>query len=104
MAVNKDKSAKNDSFEYIDRSGQKQVVLVPKNSFTFACFDKTLITYINSQRKNTYGPDCVKPINYSLETNDGRTINILKDYVSAPFGLEIREARIKRIIVELGRK
>ncbi|MGE5612898.1 MAG: cellobiose phosphorylase [Bacillota bacterium] len=69
-----------------------------------ACFKflgKTMVTYINPLRKNTYGEDGVKPAKYTLTMPDGRTVEIEGASICAPYAEMVRSGKIGHIEVTL---
>lgn len=70
-----------------------------KVSFRF--LGKTLVTYINPQKRNTYGENGVKPVKYVIKPDDGGTVEIHGPTVPAPYSEMIRDCKIANIEVTL---
>ncbi|MFH1503874.1 MAG: cellobiose phosphorylase [Candidatus Omnitrophota bacterium] len=74
-------------------------IAIPKNTFSFKLFSKTLIVYHNPQRKDTFDKDCcIEKIKIS---NKGKEINVFSAVMKQPLSLAIRNKEAERIDIYL---
>jgi len=77
-------------------------VVTPRNSFTFAFLGRTLVTYRNPKRRDTFGPGGVKPVAYTVWTHENVRLEIAGDTLPSPISDQVRDGLIRHIVVELG--
>ncbi len=70
-----------------------------KVSFRF--LGKTLVTYVNPLRRNTFGENGAKPVKYAIRSDDGATVLISGSSVPAPYAESIRNCKVTEIEVTL---
>lgn len=70
-----------------------------KVSFRF--LGKTLVTYVNPLKRNTYGENGVKPVKYAIRSDDGETVFISGSSVPAPYAESVRNCKVTDIEVTL---
>ena len=92
---------KEQSVSCYDGENNLQNMTVPENSVAFKLFGKTLVTYENPQRKNTYGENSAKIQNYKLTYWDGSEKIVEGAVVSGKAAHDVREGKIKNIEVVL---
>ena len=68
---------------------------------SFRFLGKTLVTYINPKRRNTYGKDGVKPSRLSLTLPDGEAADISGPVIDAPYAEKIRSGGAAKIDIFL---
>lgn len=68
--------------------------------FTF--LGRTEVTYVNAQKRDTYGEAGVKPVKYTLAYASGEIAEIDGDTIGAPHALAVRDGEVTRIEVTLG--
>jgi len=73
-----------------------------KNSYAFSVFEKTLITYNNPKKRNTFGKDGVKPVKFTVRAADGKVSVINAPYLDEPLSTRLRGGKIKQISILLG--
>lgn len=79
-----------------------QDIRVPKNAFAFKLLNRALVVYDNPQRRSTYGPGGVRPIEYVIEYRDGRRHTTTRATVPSPHAEAVRAGEVRRIDVRLG--
>jgi len=83
--------------EKIDFNGEK--ITLPKNTFSFKLFSKTLVVYHNPKKKDTFDKDCrVEKIEIFKK---GRKISISSEIIVEPLSLAIRNQEVERIDIYL---
>ena len=82
--------------------GEDKEILLPAKSYSFLFLGRTLVTYLNPLKKNTYGPKGVRSSRIALFDNKGLVVKIDGDVVSAPYAQLIRDCKIERIEILLG--
>lgn len=75
---------------------------LPAASATCTLFGSTLLVYSNPQRRDTFGPEAVKPIEYRLYGRDGTTQTLTAASVSGPVAEALRLGQFRRVDVLLG--
>jgi hypothetical protein len=83
-------------------SGERVSVRLPGRSYSFLAFGKTLVTYTNPKKKNTFGKNGVRPLRISLFDKNGLLTHIQGSEVCAPYAERVRCGEIERIEVLLG--
>ena len=81
--------------------GRKEITELPVNHYAFMLFGTTLVVYLNSGLKNTYGPDGVKVFKITLQDKNGEEAVINSPIVEKDFALRIRDGKYKLITVEM---
>ncbi len=67
----------------------------------FRLLGKTLVTYINPLKRNTYGENGVKPVKYAIRYDSGETVFISGSVVPAPYAEPIRNCKVTDIEIIL---
>ncbi|WP_445369213.1 hypothetical protein ACH5Y9_08070 [Methylomonas sp. BW4-1] len=75
---------------------------LPTASATCTLFGSTLLVYLNPQRRNTFGQEAVKPIEYRLYGRDSTTQTLTAASVSGPAAEALRLGQFRRVDVLLG--
>jgi hypothetical protein len=73
--------------------------LFKKGKLSFRLLGSVDVTYLNPKNKNTY--DDIKPVSYKLIFDDQET-EINGTYIKEPHASQIRERKVKKMIVNLG--
>jgi len=93
----------------LDKDGKLNFKLSPvlpawlfdqKGEFSFKLLGSIDVTYINKQKKDTFGKG-VEPVSYKLTLEDDKEVEIKKANISEPSASLIRDRKIKQIIVIL---
>ncbi len=80
-------------------NGKWESVSFPIDSFSFMYLGEVLVIYHNPKRGNTYGDDCVKPVNYELKYSDGNTKTVSGLYLTDSVAMAVRGRDVKQIDV-----
>lgn len=75
---------------------------LPADSATCTLFGSTLLVYLNPQRRDTFGQDAAKPIQYQLYGRDGTTQTVTADSLMGASAEALRLGQFRRIDVLLG--
>jgi len=86
---------------HLTHHGEIHSHAIPENSFSFMFLGDILISYINPNRQNTYGDECVTPTEWSLFDNAGNIQHISGSSLDHDTALMIRSKKIKRIEITL---
>ncbi|PIU20225.1 MAG: hypothetical protein COT18_03325 [Elusimicrobia bacterium CG08_land_8_20_14_0_20_59_10] len=89
------------TFTVTDAEGNESEAVLPPGGFAFRLFGRTLATYLNAKRKNTYGKDGVKVASYLLVYNDGKRVEVPGPVVPSPCSHHLREGRVRTITAVL---
>jgi hypothetical protein len=89
-------------FRNKSNDGQWKEFEVQANSFAFTLFGKTLVHYLNPQRKRTFGENGVKIQSYRFEYPDGKRVAVSNDVVIDPLAQEVRAGKIAKIEALVG--
>ena len=73
----------------------------PDFAYSFLFLGRTLVTYINRRRKDTFGADGVLPVRCSLYDPKGLMAEIEGGVIRAPYAELVREGLVDRIEVDL---
>ncbi len=71
-------------------------------TFSFAFLGSILVTYLNPQRRDTFGKNAAKPEYITVTGLDGTTTRIEGGVISGPLARSIRDRQVKSIEVILG--
>lgn len=66
---------------------------------SFKFLGKTLVTYINPKRADTYGKNGVKPVRYVLSTFKNEVVEINDPIIGAPYAEQVRNGEVAKIDV-----
>jgi hypothetical protein len=69
------------------------------NRISFNFLGKTNVTYINSNRKNTYEEFNV--VSIKLSYRDGSSVEFQEGFVTKPYSIDIREGKVEAITVDI---
>lgn len=84
-----------------DREGKKRELLVPASSYAFLFLGKTLVTYLNPKRKDTYGDKGVSVQRIRLFNDQGLIVEIEGAVIPSPHALAVRNGQITRMEADL---
>ncbi|MFA5038574.1 MAG: hypothetical protein WC732_02715 [Candidatus Omnitrophota bacterium] len=93
------KKARKES--YRDALGQLREVFVPASAYAFLFLGKTLVTYLNPRRRDTFGKGGVSVVRLRLYDEKGLVHETKGDVLPLPFSLQVREGRIQKIEADL---
>ncbi|MEE9297437.1 MAG: hypothetical protein V3V29_00175 [Acidimicrobiia bacterium] len=85
---------------YIDTDGSSELAL-PAGSFAFRFMGRGLCVYVNPGRRDTYGPDGVRPATFELEFRDGRTFTVERPAVEGDAAAALRAGEVRHLRVLL---
>jgi hypothetical protein len=86
---------------YADIDGVRHSVRFEVNTYTFLFLGKTLVTYINPKRKDTFGRDGVRVVRIALFNENKLLIETEKGVIDAPYAEQVRQGKVDRIYVWL---
>jgi hypothetical protein len=86
-----------------DRVDGWQDLALPVGAFAFKLMDRALVVYDNAARAATFGSDAIYPVAHRLHYRDGRSVEIAGRTIPGSDALAVREGRVRRIDVTLGR-
>jgi hypothetical protein len=81
--------------------GASQIDL-PADSYSAMFLGRTLVTYVNPLRKNTFGPDAARPVRACSTWPGGRTEQVEGGLLSGELARQVRNGGVRRLVVELG--
>lgn len=87
---------------WVDAAGAEHSIRVPADAFAWLFLGKTLVTYRNPKRRDTFGKRGVRPRQIQLHDAGGQVHRWDGDTVPAPFARQVRDGYVPRIDVELG--
>ena len=87
---------------FVEKDGSERAVKVPKDSVAFMFLGKTLVTYHNPRRLDTFGKLRASVKKIALHEPRGRVTEFKGDTVPSPFSLRVRDEFIPKIDIELG--
>jgi hypothetical protein len=88
--------------ELVRWDGQTEKLSLPAGSYSALFLGHTLVTYLNPQRRNTYGPKAVRPVRYELVYRNGRRAILAGSELAARPALDVREGKVSSLRVLLG--
>ncbi|NQT21843.1 MAG: hypothetical protein HQ579_00210, partial [Candidatus Omnitrophica bacterium] len=95
--LRKDLFTKNSqNIEFYFKNGKKKVKL-PKDSYAFSIFTNTLLIYNNPKKKNTFGKNAVRVLQFTVREISGKESVVEGPYLKEPFASALREGRIDSI-------
>lgn len=86
---------------YWDAWGEQQTIRLPENSFGFKFLGKTMVVYLNPERRPTYGANGVGPVEYTLTYHDGPTITEDEPELWKDLAKHVRRGAVSRLDVLL---
>ncbi len=86
----------------LHEGNQSYEVILPANTFSFMFLGKTLVTYHNPDRKDTFGVGGVSPVSYTVKDYKGNTQHFSTDSLDGKIAADIRNREIQIIDIELG--
>ncbi len=86
---------------YISKNGQKREVELPRGSFSFMFLGDILVTYHNADRRNTYGGDAARPVEWQIVDNTGSVQVVAAENISGELAINIRERKVDKIDILL---
>jgi hypothetical protein len=87
---------------WINAEGEAVPVTIGKNSAAFVFLGKTLVTYYNPKRYDTFGKMRVAVKKVKLYDRAGRVTEFRGDTIPSPLALRVRDEWIPKIEMELG--
>lgn len=87
---------------FVDSAGDRAEELLPAATYSFLLFGRTLVTYVNPKKKDTFGAAGVRPRRLYLYDKSGLVLSVDGDTLVAPWAQKVRDGAICRIRVELG--
>jgi len=90
--------------DYTTPQQETREVSFASNSYGFLFLGNTLVTYLNPLNKNTYGPQGVVPREITLFDSKGEVTRINGSVIGAPYAQWVREGKISRVEILLGKK
>lgn len=94
-------TAKKTRRVFIDCLAQRNELLFDKDTYSFLFLNKTLVTYFNPERKNTFGRGCVFPSRTVLYNKNEVLADLEGCKIRAPYAELIREGGVDRIEIRL---
>ena len=88
---------------YVDASSVRRRVDLKERTYSFLFLNKTLVTYFNPKKKNTFGKDGVAPSRITLFAENKILAQIEDNVIKAPMAEWIRQGKVDRIDVLLDR-
>ena len=82
--------------------GEPVEVWVDIDTYNFLFLGKTLITYVNPKRKNTFGQSGVRSKHITLFCKEGVIAQIRGGVLEAPYAELLRSGKVERIEILLG--
>jgi len=73
----------------------------PKNTFSFKFLNKTLVTYYNPKRKDTFGPNGAKAKEIHIKPFKGKEVLIKSSVIPPPYSYEVRHGKIASLYITL---
>jgi len=92
---------KSRKIEFCFKRGRKSFHL-PTDSYAFSVFENTLIICKNPKKKNTFGKNAVRPIQFTVHEKSGKHTVLEGPYLKEPFASALRERKIESISILLG--
>jgi len=87
---------------FTDADGERVEELFEPRTYSFLLFGRTLVTYLNPLRKDTFGAGGVRPRKIALYDKTGSVQEFSGDVIPAPWAQKVREGFVSRIRVRLG--
>jgi hypothetical protein len=75
---------------------------IASGSAVCTLWGSTLLVYLNPARRDTFGPDGVRPVGYLLHARDGSARAVEGRYLAATDAEALRAGRLRRVDVMLG--
>jgi len=91
----------NESPVRFSADGVSYSFILPKNTFSFCIFAKTLCVYHNPKRLSTFGENAASPVRFVLHKKGYEPVTIVSDVVPSPYAQRIRGGFYERIDIEL---
>lgn len=92
---------KEEEASFYDAHGQLQQVVIPKDSFAFVFLGKVLVIYRNPRRKDTFGPQGVRPEKIILKQKGKPDLQLKGGVIADNYALSVRQGNIEYIEVNL---
>ncbi len=86
---------------YIDPTDGSSEVDVPAGSFAFRFMGRGMCVYVNPDRRDTYGPDGVRPAAFEFEFRNGRTFTVESSAVRGADADALRAGEVRHLRVLL---
>jgi hypothetical protein len=86
--------------EFDFKSGKRKISL-KANSYAFSLFRHTLVIFNNPKRKDTFGPDGVKPAQYRVSYAEGKENVVDSAFLGEPYTKDLRAGLIETISIAL---
>lgn len=85
-----------------DIDGRRRDIQTPVSAYTFLFLGRTIVTYLNPKKRNTFGKNGVRVVRIRLYEGEKAVLETEGCVVRAPFAAQVRDGRISRIEAELG--
>lgn len=92
--------ARQDTCRDID--GRQRHVLTPASAYAFLFLGRTVVTYLNPKKKDTFGKNGVRVVRIRLYDGEKVVLETEGNVAKAPFAAQVRDGRISRIEADLG--
>lgn len=86
--------------EFNFKSGKRNVSL-KANSYAFSMFEHTLVIFNNPKKKDTFGPDGAKPVQYRVSYAQAKENVVDSAVLGEPYAKDLRAGRIETISIAL---
>lgn len=86
--------------EFVFKSGRRKVAL-KAGSYAFSLFEHTLVIFNNPKRKDTFGSDGVKPVQYRVSYAQAKENVVDSAVLGEPYAKDLRAGRIETISITL---
>ena len=83
------------------RDGSQELLVFPKDSFTFRFLGEITVVYYNPSHKPTFGPDRSKITSCIFKYNDGRELILQGQMFSGQTALDVRNGLVGRMEINL---
>ncbi|MEJ2490582.1 MAG: hypothetical protein P8Y84_03065 [Desulfuromonadales bacterium] len=87
--------------EQIYRDGAFRQTQFPADSFSFMFLGDILVTYLNPNRKNTFGKDAVAPTSWKLIDESGQEYICNRKILPTELSVKVRNKEISKIEIDL---
>jgi hypothetical protein len=85
-----------------DIDGRQRHVLTPASAYSFLFLGRTVVTYLNPKKKDTFGKNGARVVRVRLYDGEKVVSETEGHVVKAPFAAQVRSGRISRIEADMG--
>lgn len=86
----------------VDIDGRRREVRTSASAYSFLFLGRTVVTYLNPGKKDTFGPKGAAATRIRLYDDNGLVNEAQGGIAGAPFAAQVRDGLIRRIEVDLG--